>query len=348
MTTSAEEIIIKVSFGRREMAGLLARQTPGFSCSWNGLKFVINQPVDRCDWWVVCHSSGLPCQEEVLCDPAHTVFISMEPPDWGCPRSFYNQFSHLISCDRTVRHKNQIFRNGLTWWVGLKVKFENGHQISPVCSFDYDSLLALEPQEKKNKISVITSAGKHFPGHKKRLRFLERLSAHEISKHIDFFGGYHNPVEDKMEALGGYRYHLALENSVVPDYWTEKLADPLLAWCLPIYYGCPNIGSYFPRDSLVSIDIDNFDQTVQSLWGLLETDLHEKSIGPIKVAREMVLSQYNIFQLMSVVCNAPAERHEVCSIRPISHFAQRDSRLDQRLIRKTHSILGKLVRGLSS
>lgn len=335
-------MIIKISAGETSKAELLLRQLSKKNPAFAGIKFVVNEQVDRCDWWVVCHSSGLPWQEQVMCDPGHIVFISMEPPDWGCPRSFYNQFSHLISCDRSARHKNQIFSNGLTWWVGLKVKFEHGHQISSEYSFDYDSLLALEPQVKKNKISVITSAGKCFPGHRRRLRFLERLSAHEISKHIEFFGGYHNPVEDKMDALGGYKYHLALENSVVPDYWTEKLADPLLAWCLPIYYGCPNIESYFPRGSLVSIDIDNFDQTVRSLWKLLESDLHEKSIGAIKSAREMVLNQYNIFQLISEVCSAPAERNEVCSIRPASYFAQRDRRLDRRLINKSRSVLGKL------
>ena len=54
-----------------------------------------------------------------------------------------------------------------------------------------------------------------------------------------------NPIEDKFDALIGYKYHLALENSVIPDYWTEKLADSLLAWCKPIYYGCPNINDYF-------------------------------------------------------------------------------------------------------
>ncbi len=282
-----------------------------------------------------------------MCDPSHLVFISMEPPDWGCPSSFYDQFSHLISCDRSAHHGNQIFRNGLTWWVGLKVKFENDHQISPRCSFDYDSLLALEPQEKKNKISVITSTGKHFLGHKKRLRFLERLSANEISKHVDFFGGYHNPVEDKMDALGGYRYHLALENSVVPDYWTEKLADPLLAWCLPVYYGCPNIESYLPPGSLVSIDIDRFDLTVRVLWELLESDVYERSLGQIRAAREMVLNQYNIIQLIAETCSAPAQCHEMCSLRPLSFFAKRDSRLDLRFIRKTRSVVGKLARSLT-
>ena len=336
-------MIIKISAGESSKAELLLRQLSKKAQAFDGIQFLVNQPVDRCDWWIVCHSSGLPCHEEAVCDPAHTVFISMEPPDWGCPRSFYNQFSYLISCDRSAGHRNQIFRNGLTWWVGLKVKFENGHQISPLCAFDYDSLLALEPQKKKNKISVITSAGKHFPGHKKRLSFLERLAAHEISKHIDFFGGYHNPVEDKMDALAGYKYHLALENSVVPDYWTEKLADPLLAWCLPIYYGCPNINLYFPSDSLVTIDIEDFDSTLQTLWQLLESDRHAQSIDSIKSARSLVLNEYNIFQLIADICKAPASHYEQYKLSPLSSFPHDSDRIDRRIVRKSRSIVGKLI-----
>ena len=337
-------LVIKISAGHQEMADLFARQTSKLSRTWNGIKFEINQPIDKCDWWVVCHSSGLPVQEEVICDPDHLVFISMEPPAWGCPCDFFDQFSHLISCDRSTRHRNQTYKNGLTWWVGLKVKFENGHKISSTYSFDYDSLMALELPKKENKISVITSVGKNFPGHKKRLKFLDKLSSNAISKHIDFFGGHRNPVEDKMDALAGYQYHLALENSVVPDYWTEKLADPLLAWCLPIYYGCPNVDDYFPRGSLIPIDINNFDSTVRALWELLESDLYSRSIDKIDVARNLVLNDFNIFQLIADICNVPANQSEKCCLLPLSSCSGRSARIDRKIIRKCRSSISKLSR----
>jgi hypothetical protein len=341
-------MLIKISAGDSQAAELLIRQLPRKSAFWNGIEFAVNKAVERCDWWVVCHSGGLLQEEEVFCDPDHIVFISMEPPDWGCPRSFYNQFNYLISCDRHAHHRNIILKNGLTWWVGLKVKFENGHQISPEFSYDYDSLSSLRPQQKQNRISVITSGAKSFHGHVKRLKFLEKLASNEISRHIDFFGGHCHPIEDKMDALASYRYNLAIENSNVPHYWSEKLADPLLGWCMPVYHGCPNIERYFPQRSMVRININDFNATVRALWDLLESDLYSRSLAYIKYARELVLNDYNIFQLIAETCSGKANRYEICSLRPMSYFAHLDNRFDRKLIRKTRLLAANLVRDLYS
>ena len=100
-----------------------------------------------------------------------------------------------------------------------------------------------------------------------------------------------------MDALAGYKYHLALENSVVPDYWTEKLADPFglvpsnLLWM-------SKYNSYFPSDSLVTIDIDDFDSTLQILWQLLESNRHAQSIDSIKSARSLFLMNIISFSLL--------------------------------------------------
>lgn len=179
---------------------------------WNGIKFVINDYVEECDWWIVCHANGLLETENVVCDPEHLVFVSMEPPAWGRPEDFYKQFSLIVACDRKIKHPNVIYKNGLTWWVGLKVIFKDGNHFSTKFKHNYDSLMKLAVPEKQNKISVITSNNRFFPGHKNRLEFIEKLKKHEISNFIDFYGGYHNPIEDKFDALIGYKYHLALEN----------------------------------------------------------------------------------------------------------------------------------------
>lgn len=340
-------MIIKISSGLKQNAKLLLRQTPHGLGVWNDLKFVVNEPVDYCDWWVVCHAGGLLEQESINCDPNHLVFISMEPPDWGRPEEFYNQFSHVVAVDRKINHPNVIFRNGLTWWAGLQVKFNDGHQISSEFKHDYDSFKTLAPLKKLNKISVITSKNKYFPGHKKRLEFLDKLAQHPISQHIDFFGGYHNPVHDKLDALLGYKYHLALENSVVPNYWTEKLADPLLAWCKPIYYGCPNIDDFFPSSSIARVDIDDFEGSIDLMKGLLSSNNYEESIDSIATARSMVLDNYNIFQLIADVCERPASSFQHVTLNPHSHFQAKARRLDRRVFRKMKSIVKKIAQRTS-
>jgi hypothetical protein len=317
--------IIKVSTsGDGEMCGLFLRQTPGGLGIWGDCQFLVNQPVERCDWWVVCHGSALQMPDSTLCDPDHIVYISMEPTEGvvGVANKFLKQFSKVALCDRSVSHPDITYANGLTWWVGMNVRHENGHHFSPDFVLDYDILKARALPEKKNRISVICSKNQSLPGHRKRLDFLDKLQAHPVSEYIDFFGGGHRPVSDKWDAITPYKYHLVLENSVVPDYWSEKLGDAFLGFSYPIYYGCPNISDFFSQNSLRAIDIDNFEKSVAVLEKLISSDPYEQHIDEVVKARNQVLDQYNIFQMMADICNKPAKRYIKCRLKPVSHVVR--------------------------
>lgn len=315
-------ITVKISAGTNELSGLYLRQTPDRSGVWGDCQFILNQPVERCDWWVVCHGPSFQQTDSTQCDPEHIVYISMEPTEVvaGATDNFLNQFSKLVICDRSVSHRDITYANGLTWWVGMDVRHENGHHFSPHFSLDYDSLMAMPRPEKQCRISVVCSNNQSLPGHHKRLAFLEKLQAHPVSEHIDFFGGGHRPIPDKWDAIAPYKYHLALENSVIPDYWSEKLGDAFLGFAYPIYYGCPNIFDYFPSDSLSIIDIDNFEQSVALLQDLIRNDPYEQHVQPVIRARNQVLNQYNIFQMMADICDQPAQRHVKCTLIPAHHL----------------------------
>ena len=326
-------IIIKVSAGNSVISSLFLRQTPGRKGVWGDCHFIVNQPVKRCDWWVVCHGSSLQQPDSTLCDPDHIVYISMEPIEGGVGvvDAFLKQFSKVVLCDRSVSHSDITYANGLTWWVGMNVRHENGHHFSPEFTYDYDSFKAMIRPEKKRRISVICSKNQSLPGHHKRLAFLEKLRKHPISEHIDFFGGGFQSIPDKWDAIAPYKYHLVLENSVVPDYWSEKLGDAFLGFAYPIYSGCPNISDYFSQDSLRVIDIDNFNQSVAVLEELIRNDPYEQHLGEIEKARNQILDQYNIFQMMADICNKPAKRYVKCKLKPVSHVARSWPR---RMVRK--------------
>jgi hypothetical protein len=40
-------------------------------------------------------------------------------------------------------------------------------------------------------------------------------------------------------------FHIAIENTSINNFFTEKLIDCFQTKTVPIYYGCPNIGEYF-------------------------------------------------------------------------------------------------------
>lgn len=343
-------IKIKVTSGDSSISQLYLRQTPGRSGIWGNSHFFVNEEVEACDWWFISHISALQKEESAFCDPKHLVFLSMEPTEWSTPKAFYSQFSQVVLCDRRIRHRRVIHKNATTWWVGINVEFDSGHKISTKISEDYDSFKRISPPQKETRISIVTSKNNSFPGHAKRLDFLDRLMNHPVSKYIDYFGGYHRPVADKLEAIAPSKYHLALENSVVPDYWSEKFTDPLLGFALPVYYGCPNIDQYFPEGSYISIDIDDFETSVRILEELIWKDPYESHLPAIHEARNLVLDRYNIFQLMSDICKATAgAKFERCVVKPTNYFKPPlTSRVLNRLRRKGSYLKNRFSRYLIS
>lgn len=316
-------IVIKVSAGSPEQADLLLRQTPGGLGIWKNCKFLVNQTVEHCDWWVVCRPEGLVQPESTHCDPNHVVYISTEPTeDVGkITTDYLNQFSHLILCDRKIQHTNIKYATGLTWWVGLNVRHEKEiHNFSLKYELDYDSLKAMECPEKIGRISVVLSKKSFLEGHKKRLDFLTKLMEQPIGEYIDVFGGGFNPILDKWDVIAPYKYHLVLENDVTPDYWTEKLADAFLGFTYPIYYGCPNINDYFSPESLYVIDIDDVEGTSNKLLELIKLDAYANHVVSIEESRNKVLDDYNIFEMMSDICKGQAQSEVKCSLTSNNFF----------------------------
>jgi len=93
--------------------------------------------------------------------------------------------------------------------------------------------------------------------------------ARELLRHlpVDSYGRFlHNrdlPRPDrgsatKMALLQSYRFCLAFENTVEPDYVTEKFFQPLLAGTVPVYRGAPNVDDFAPGDDCY-VDASRFD-----------------------------------------------------------------------------------------
>lgn len=60
-----------------------------------------------------------------------------------------------------------------------------------------------------------------------------------------------------MNFVARYKFHLALENGLCPDYMTEKLWRPLHLGCVPVYRGSSAVGDWMPNDHSV-ITADQF------------------------------------------------------------------------------------------
>jgi hypothetical protein len=160
----------------------------------------------------------------------------------------------------------------------------------------YRELSQLQIGDKLNKVSTITSDLNILPGHILRRKFINYLRKDKYK--IDIFGKGINYIEDKFEGLYPYKYSLVVENSFYPHYWTEKIADCFLSWTMPIYMGCMNIEEYFPKGSIVIIDLNDFEKSRKMITHTVMNNLWGKNIKALMEARELVLNKYQFFPRM--------------------------------------------------
>jgi hypothetical protein len=317
--------IIKVSSGTKLNNPLWLRQTPKSGGVWGDCKFIFNENLDECDWWIVLHGTGLRVTETAKCDPTHIIYVAMEPNETigNMSDGFRSQFSRIVSTDRSIAHKDIVYKTFHSWWAGINVKHIKGqHYFQTGCNYGYDDFYAAKFRDKLDRISIVTSTRSVIQGHTDRLRFIDKLMASSLSSHIDLYGGGFNPIDDKLDAIKNHKYHLAIENDVIDDYWTEKIADAFLGEALPIYHGAPNIIKYFPARSLVRIDVRNIDSTIRSMSDAMECNLYEKSRSAIMASKNLILNRYNIFNEMSLLCDKPGQGATNITLRPNRKFSE--------------------------
>jgi hypothetical protein len=187
----------------------------------------------------------------------------------------------------------------------------------------------MHPGKKINRISLICSDKDFLPGHKIRTNFIKQLKASPASQHIDFFGAGSNPIPDKLDAIAPYKYHLAIENTIAKDYWTEKLSDSFLGYALPIYAGCPNISQYFPGNSLFSVDLTNIEAAINTVNDVIRLDPHASRLPSIIQARSKVLNDYNVLNILSQLCERSSTNIQTCTLNPREDFKIQGSPLSK-------------------
>ncbi|MDR9393873.1 MAG: glycosyltransferase family 10 [Roseovarius sp.] len=105
---------------------------------------------------------------------------------------------------------------------------------------------------KRATCSLIASAKRSQEGHELRHAMAEWARAEAPA--VDVMGRGYRPFGAKAEGLAPYRYSLVIENVRERNYFTEKLVDAILCQCVPIYWGCPNIGDFLDPDAMVICD----------------------------------------------------------------------------------------------
>jgi hypothetical protein len=271
----------------------LSRHLPNGEFQLGEIEWIFQQDSPQYDWLVVyddlpsLHGERNTLWEEKLsCPRENTLLITAEPSTikvYG--KAFLAQFGHVLTSQEpwAIPHPNPIFAQcGLLWFYG------KSHQQA---SADF-------PAQKSFSFSTVCSSKQqHHTLHSLRHEFTRRLK-NEIPE-LEVFGHGHRFIQSKVEALDLFRYHLAIENHHAPHHWTEKLADTFLGGCLPFYFGCPNVFDYFPEESLVPLDIRDFDQSLEIIQKTIQDNAYEKRLPAIREARRLILEEYALFPMLS-------------------------------------------------
>jgi len=279
------------------------RQLPADIAKVGGWTFVSQPGVMECDAWIVFDDAG-PIQ--TICPHTNTLLLIGEPPSVRrYPQGFIDQFATVVTCGGHHFRGTGIIEKTppLPWWYGIG--FAGRHELATQQShLTYQDIAAAQPQKSK-LLSVICSNRRDTPGHRSRLAFVQRLRQH-FGLALDVFGFGFKPILDKRQAIDDYKYHIVLENSSWPHYWSEKLADAYLGWALPLYHGCPNVADYFPEKAFVGIDPEDHDRSIALIEVAMKNQLWEANFAAIRQAREMVLDTYNFFPFAAALLTPPS------------------------------------------
>lgn len=80
------------------------------------------------------------------------------------------------------------------------------------------------------------------------------------------------------------QYHIAIENSCMNNYFSEKLMDCFMTETIPIYIGCPNVDKFFNINGIIVAKDEN---DVIEICNSLDVNFYESKITSIKENKEL-------------------------------------------------------------
>ena len=165
---------------------------------------------------------------------------------YSCPRIFY-----------TAENIRPDFRF-CDFAVSFDYNYNQNHFRLPLYSVYFTNQNLTKARDAKSLLNKKTSFCSFVVSNatetEERINFFHELSKY---KQVASGGKYANnvggPVANKRDFIGKYLFNIAFENSSHPGYTTEKIAEPWLEGCIPIYWGDPEITRDINPDCFINM-----------------------------------------------------------------------------------------------
>lgn len=269
-------------------------QTPGGNCQWGSTLFVADGEADH---YVILNSIRHPADSRylpniTLPDPSRVWGLHMEPEAYVQMLSYDTAQEHALTSRFYTNCEFLISRGGIYRPCPPYVHFHAGKS--------WDALAAAPVPDKTIELGIISSGLNTIDGHKARLAFLAELDSSDVDCAIwgrgDNLAGlrkYRGFAPNKWDIHAACRYSIVIENSVAPLYWSEKPADALLGWSLPLYHGSPQLGRFLPSESFLPFDLAARDR-IATIRALIKGAPYQQRLAAIGQARDILLNKENV------------------------------------------------------
>jgi hypothetical protein len=264
------------------------RRMPGSTLIHENVQFTLN-PLVPSDITVVLNN--LPYDLPAITNKNNIWRWDLESSG---PKQRHHSFTKIFSCWDSGPN-SQFSPPILDWWIDKT----------------FDELAQMTKPKKDRDLSCIAST-KQGGSHLVRFEFVNMLEDSDIT--VDIFGrGRSLELKDKWDGLGRYFFSVALENRQMPHYWTEKLADPILSFCVPFYWGAPNLHRYLPKESFIWLPIDDPKRAMSILREECHPANYTARFEALVEARNRLLFDYSLW---ARICNH-VEEQRITPIRTL-------------------------------
>lgn len=276
------------SQGPAKLLELFRPFTPGKSGVWGNLRGVDNYR--EADYFAVIDYLPNDARAQGVAEN-DCIFLGAHPESMQAYKNMdaYKGLAHF-DCKNTFGFGE--------WWL----------------KYDYDYLAALQPMTKTKELACIMSDANSQPYHTKRRAYLERF-CNSYANQIDVYGrlkpwgsiveaykghcGVLRPGAKENDHMSGkesvyetYKYALEFDGTG-KYYFSERIFDCMLLWCMPIYWGGESLHLFLPEKSFKYLNINNDGTDVMN--AIMRGGLYEEALPHIAKARDLLLNHLQIW-----------------------------------------------------
>jgi hypothetical protein len=193
-------------------------------------------------------------------DFTHAIIVNQAMPNLNLPKKniiglAFEPIEFLGLTTSFVEYAQKYIHK---YYIGSKYKLPEPF-IEGFSFMWYDSpKKIIEISQKKKIMSIIISEKTFAPGHMYRHKLVEKILENNLP--IDIYGRgcfYYKEYSSikgefiSEEPYEEYFFSICIENFCSNHYFSEKIMNPIMYNCLPIYLGCRKILDYINKDNII-------------------------------------------------------------------------------------------------